>query len=171
MSITVTRIDEDVWGKTRVVLARIQLDNSYPTNGYTSALGFRPEAFGLKLLQDLYVSGIRAAASGVAMVQFDYLNQKLLAFRSGTFTPSGTIGGNVTVVGGGIGEATGINPDTNAGVLSKAAATNRTIPIATYLGAAPTFTGTAQGQGALAEVSNAVDLSAVIVLVRAFGPK
>lgn len=68
------------------------------------------------------------------------------------FTPAGTSGtssvtGNVTVVGGGVGEAIGINPDSNAGVLSKAAATNRTIPIATFLGAAPTagaqtFTGT-----------------------------
>lgn len=69
------------------------------------------------------------------------------------FTPAGTNGtstvtGNVVVVGGGIGEAIGINPDSNAGVLSKAAATNRTIPLATFLGGtqtagAQTFTGTA----------------------------
>lgn len=163
MAITNTKIDEDVWGKLYVRIYNIRLDTSYPTNGYTAALGFSPGAYGLKSFVNILIGGLNAGGSGVVEVRWDYTNNKLMAFRVATFTPAGTIGGNVTVVGGGIGEATGINPDSNAGVLSKAAATNRTIPIATYLGAAPTFTGTAQGQGALAEVSNAVNLSAVTV--------
>lgn len=69
-------------------------------------------------------------------------NGKLAILQSG----AGTVTGNVTVVGGAIGEAIGINPDTNAGVLSKAAATNRTIPIATFLGAAPAVAGVAAGE-------------------------
>lgn len=168
MAVTLTRLDDDVWGKHRIAWVQIAFDTSYPTGGYGASLGLslarifdavvgaRP-----KLLLGAFVLGIDAAGSGVAQLAWDYTNNKLMAFRVATFTPAGTIGGNVTVVGGGIGEATGINPDSNAGVLSKAAATNRTIPIATYLGAAPTLTGTAQGQVALAQVSNAVNLSAV----------
>lgn len=159
MSITVTIVDEDIWGKTRVILADILLDSSYPTNGYTAALGFTPRAFGLKTIADLLVTGINGAGSGIVQIVFDKTNAKLLAFR----TALGTVVGNVTVVGGGIGEAIGINPDTNAGVLSKAAATNRTIPIATFLGAAPTI-----AQGSLAEVTNTTNLSAVTIRCRVF---
>lgn len=118
------------------------------------------------------------SAPGYAF-SWDAANNKVLAYVSAGFTPAGTNGtsavtGNVTVVGGGIGEAIGINPDTNAGTLSKAAATNRTIPIATFLGAAPTaaaqtFTGTAVAAGALVEVANGVSLAAVTVQFRAFG--
>jgi hypothetical protein len=169
MSISKTFRYEDVWGKTPIKIYDVTLDSSYPTNGYTPALGFKPEAFGLKSFLGVKTLSISAAGSGIVAVEYDFLNAKLMAFRVATFTPVGTISGNVTVVGGGIGEAIGINPDTNAGVLSKAAATNRTIPIATLLGAAPTFTGTAQGQVALAEVSNAVNLSAVIVRLLMLG--
>lgn len=99
---------------------------------------------------------------------FDRNTGKFKAYQTASLTPAGTNGtsavtGNVTVVGGGIGEAIGINPDSNAGVLSKAAASNRTIPIATFLGAAPTagaqtFTGTATTAAALGEVANDTDL-------------
>lgn len=69
-------------------------------------------------------------------------NGKLVILAAG----GGSVTGNVTVVGGGIGEAIGINPDTNAGVLSKTAATNRTIPIATFLGAAPAVAAAVDSQ-------------------------
>lgn len=110
---------------------------------------------------------VRTIANGY-LWGFDKSTGKFKVFQTATLTPAGTNGtssvtGNVTVVGGGIGEAIGINPDTNAGVLSKAAATDRTIPIATFLGAAPTagaqtFTGTATTAAALAEVANDVNV-------------
>jgi hypothetical protein len=114
---------------------------------------------------------IPIANAGGYVYEYVRSTGKLKVYRQGGFTPAGTNGtsavtGNVTVVGGGVGEAIGINPDSNAGVLSKAAATNRTIPIATLLGAAPTagaqtFTGTAVAAAALTEVANGVDLSGV----------
>jgi hypothetical protein len=174
MAITRTKIDEDVWGKTVVKWYNLLLDSSYPTGGYKSSLGFNAAAFGLKSILGLQVVGLNALGSGVVAIEFDYTNIALMAFRVATFTPAGSIAvtdGAVTVVGGGIGEAIGINPDTNAGVLSKAAATTRTIPQATFGIAATTaiLTGTAQGQVALAEVSNAVSLSGVTVRVRIEG--
>lgn len=169
MAIAKTKIDEDVWGKTKVITFDIVLDTSYPTGGYGVALAFG-SFFGVgKAILGVNVIALIGAAAGVAFLHFDQVAQKLMAFRVGTFTPAGSVVGNVTVVGGALGEAIGINPDTNAGVLSKAAATNRTIPIATFLGAAPTISGTAQGQVAFAEVSNAVNLSAVGARVQVFG--
>lgn len=176
--ITNTKVDEFVWNKLYIRIYDIILA-VYATNGYTAALGFSPSQYGLKIILGMSQIGEDAAADLIVRVSFDITNTKLLAYRGGTFTPAGTnststVSGNFVVVGGGIGEATGINPDTNAGVLSKAAATNRTIPIATYAGAtwtaaAQTFTGTAQGQQSFAEVSNAVDLSAVKVRCMIFG--
>jgi hypothetical protein len=156
---------EDVWGKLRVRAYDVTLDTSYPAGGYGASLGFSAIAFGFGPTGVIFgVLPIAYDADGpLVVLGFDRVNKKLMAFRAGTVTPGGTISGNVTVVGGAIGEAVGINPDSNAGVLSKAAATNRTIPIATFLGAAPTFTGTATGQGSLAEVTAAVSLAAVTV--------
>lgn len=160
MSLTLTKIDEDIWGKTRIKWYNILLDSSYPTNGYKSSLGFRPAAFGLKIILGFAVIGFNAAGSGIVQVLFDYTNVALMAFR----TAQGTVSGNVIVKGGGIGEAIGINPDTNAGVLSKAAATDRTIPITTFLGGAVII-----AQGSLAEVANTTNLSAVTVRCRIEG--
>jgi len=169
MAVTLTKLYEDVWGKTRIVGVQIAFDTSYPTGGYGAALGLSAQRIGFNSAADIYgafLIGLSGAAAGVALVEWDYSAKKLMAFRVATFTPAGTIAvtdGAVTVVGGGIGEAIGINPDSNAGVLSKAAATTRTIPQVTFGIAATTavLTGTAQGQVALAQVSNAVNLSAV----------
>lgn len=159
----------------KLVTATIAFDSSYPTGGET----IRAIDFGLSAFTSIEARPTGAAAGGAGYV-FDFTiasdgtTANVLVFRSAGFTPAGTNGtsavtGNVTVVGGGIGEATGINPDSNAGVLSKAAATNRTIPIATYLGAAPTagaqtFTGTAVAAGVLVEVANTVSLAAITAL-------
>lgn len=156
-------------GWVRETFYDITLDASYPTGGET----IDPNNVGLNQLFSMEVVG-QGLATGLAATTalqflYDPYTGKLQAFQSGGATPAGTIGGNVTVVGGGIGEATGINPDSNAGVLSKAAATNRTIPIATYLGAAPTFTGTAIAAAALAEVPDTTNLSAIRIRVRCTG--
>ena len=157
--LTNLKVDEFVWNKLYIRIYDITLA-SYVTNGFTAALGFGPKEYALKIILGINQIGCDAAADLIVSVKFDFTNNKLLAYRSA----AATVIGNVTVVGGGIGEATGINPDSNAGVLSKAAATNRTIPIATYLGAAPTI-----AQGGFAEVTNGVDLSAVKVRCMIFG--
>ena len=153
MAISKTFVDEDVWGKFRIKIWDITLDTSYPTGGYGASLGFSAQPLGVGLI--LGVSPIAWDADGpLFLLGYDRVNLKLKAFRSA----AGTVIGNVTVKGGGIGEAIGINPDSNAGVLSKAAATDRTIPIATFLGAAPTV-----AQGSLAQVANGTNLSAITV--------
>lgn len=166
MAISISQIGPapvfEQFGNIKAWIGQIQFDSSYPTGG-ESIPATMWQAFGMLGVLGIHVIGIPDATSGGVVVAWNYATLKLMAFRSGGFTPAGTIGGNVTVVGGGIGEATGINPDSNAGVLSKAAATNRTIPLATYLGAAPTFTGTAVAAAALVEVANTTDLSAVTV--------
>lgn len=161
MAVTITIIDEDVWGKTRTVLATILLDTSYPTNGYTSALGFKPAAFGLKVLSDLWIVGIKAAASGIIQVVFDYSNIKLLAFRSNTAAHSH----DALFIGG----ITATEPVAIDGgdTLGKNAATNRTIAGATSATKGGIVAASA-AQASLVEVSNAINLSTVTVMVRAF---
>lgn len=163
------------WPVPKLVTATIAFDASYPTGGET----IRAVDFGLSAFLSVVARPTGAAAGGAGYIYdftiaSDLKTANVLVYTVAGFTPAGTnasssVTGNVTVVGGGIGEATGINPDTNAGVLSKAAATNRTIPIATYLGAAPTagaqtFTGTAVTAGVLVEVGNGVSLAAITAL-------
>jgi len=155
MALTYTFIDSSVLGNWEAFVFNIKLDTSYPTGGYS----ITPSKVKLKTIIGVEFWGVNAAGSAIIIPYWDYTNVKLMAFQGGG-VPTGTIGGNVTVVGGAIGEAIGINPDSNAGVLSKAAATNRTIPIATFLGAAPTFTGTAANG---AQVANLANLSAVTI--------
>jgi hypothetical protein len=90
--------------------------------------------------------------------EWDYTNKKLIIRQAGAVTPAGTIvvtEGDVTVLGGAAGTALGITADSNAGALTKAAATTRTIPRATFGFAASTaaFTGTATTAAALAELA------------------
>lgn len=95
---------------------------------------------------------------------------KVLAYR--TPAVAGTVAvteGDVTILGGAAGTALGITADSNAGALTKAAASTRTIPRATLGFAATTATLTGTAQAVLAEVTNAVDLSAVTVSFVAFG--
>ena len=152
-------VDEFVWNKLYIRIYDITLA-VYATNGYTAALGFSPIKYRLKTILGIVQIGCDAAADLTVSVKFDITNNKLLAYR----TAAGTLTGNVVVKGGGIGEAIGINPDSNAGVLSKAAATDRTIPITTFLGGAQTI-----AQGGFAEVTNGVDLSAVKARCMIFG--
>lgn len=193
MAVTVTIIDEDVWGKTRVVTASILLDTSYPTGGYTSALGFNAHAFGLKAILDLQVTGINGGGSGIALVVFDYVNVKLLALRVATFTPVGTVAAPTFTGDALAAHRHVLHFQTSAAANTVTAAANalRTAAAAfdvagvanssgeggvvdvsggtpTGTNSAPTFTGTAQGQVALAQVSNAVNLSAVTIIARVF---
>lgn len=166
--LTLVKDGYDVWGgRTKVQVAQYALDSSYPTGGYS----LPATKFGMKAIWNIIVGHCGGSASAGYQFWYDIVNSKFMVFRSAGFTPAGTnaastVTGNAVVIGGGVGEAIGINPDTNAGVLSKAAATNRTIPITTFLGGAltapaQTFTGTAVAAGALVEVANAVSLAAL----------
>lgn len=139
-------------------------DSSYPTGGYayansTGTVSGMTLGIDLKVIMAIIPIGGDTSAQGYTLFQ-NFETQKVMIFQGA----GATVTGNVTVVGGGIGEAIGINPDTNAGVLSKTAATNRTIPIATFLGAAPTTAAAPSAQ-----IGNGVDLSALRFLVRLIG--
>lgn len=128
----------------------------YATGGFVIS----PPRVAMGQIHGVIPIGFDTDAQGY-VIQWNFQTGKLMVFQSAGFTPAGTISGNVVVKGGGIGEAIGINPDSVAGVLSKAAATDRTIPYATFLGGALTIAGTAVAKAALVEVSNGVDLSAL----------
>jgi len=138
---------------------------TYATNGVAVTAG----QVGLGVIDSLIID-----PAGGYVFEWDKTNGKVKAYRSAGFTPAGTIAvtdGAVTVTGGALGAAIGINPDSDAGVLSKAAATNRTIPQATFGIAATTaaLTGTAVAAAALVEVANAVNLASVTFRFRAVG--
>lgn len=122
---------------------------TYATNG----LAVDPKSFGFNTLLAAFVCGGNAASGGYHAI-FDNVNKKLVVYRA----PAATVTGSAVVKGGGGGEAMTLNPDSTAGVLTKAAATDRTIPIATLLGVAP-----AVAAAALGEVANATDLSLITV--------
>lgn len=179
MAVTLTRLQngENVAGLYYNKSYSILLDSSYPTGGYTISA----QQLGYSSLTNIVM--VLFSPIDVTSMAYEfgwiYATGKLVVMQNAGFTPSGTnasssVTGNVTVVGGGIGEATGINPDSNSGVLSKAAATNRIIPIATYLGAAPTagaqtFTGTAVAAGGQIQVANATSLATVTTRMMIWG--
>lgn len=158
MGLTYQHVDggDGSYGQIRYKTWDVTWDSSYVTGGEL----VDKSQVGLSSILGAQCLGVADAASGGILPAYIPSTGKMLAMRSGL----GTVIGNVTVVGGTLGEATGINPDSNAGVLSKAAATNRTIPIATYLGAAPTVAA-----GALAEVGNGISLAAITHRIMFFG--
>lgn len=126
-------------------------------------------------------SGVAAIAKGILSMSivsqangyvwgFDKATGKFKVFQTATVTPAGTNGasnvtGTVVVGGGAAGTALGITTDDNSGTLTKAAATARNIPIATFLGVIPqagaqTFTGAATTAAALSEVANDTNVGA-----------
>ena len=166
MALTFTFVDRNTFGKWHETLYKIALDNSYTTGGYAISA----TKVGLGVILGANCWGVDAAASGVIQLSWDYTNGKLMAFRVATFTPAGTIAAPTINISGGVGGtvAIGISSDADAAALSKTAATSRTGITGVQ---APAFTGTAQGQVALAQVSNAVDLSAVTARIVFLGNK
>lgn len=156
-------------GGLRWKIVDITLDTAYPTGGYslgnnvaglTNVVGGQP------------IGG--NSTSGGYRPHYDAVNNKLMMFRVPGFTPAGLIAvtdGDVTVGGGAAGTALGITADSNAGALTKAAATTRTIPQATFGIAATTaaLTGTAVAATVQVEVSNGVNLSTSIVRMLLYG--
>lgn len=164
------------WPLEKFAKGTVAFDSSYPTGGET----LRAIDFGLSRFSRLAAYPTGAASGGAGYVfdftlSSDYTTASILVFRSPAVTPTGTIAvtdGAITVKGGGIGEAIGINPDSNSGVLAKAAATDRTIPQATFGIAATTatFTGQQVSAAALEQVSNGTNLSTLTAVpVMAWG--
>jgi hypothetical protein len=170
-----------------LVTAEIGFDDSYPTGG---------EEIPATVLGMTKVHYAAIEPSGGYVFKFDYATHKIIAYRTGSVTPSGSVAApvfsgsalgththNLLVKGaasGGIDEALGIEGTDS---LAKDAATDRTIVgadsatkggiVAITAGtpagsiAAPAFTGAATTAAVLAQVSAATDLSA-ITGVRAF---
>lgn len=87
---------------------------------------------------------------------------KVLVYRSGGFTPAGTNSAPTITTDT---NATTTTPVyTNGGALTQVAGATGITGVQ-----APVFTGTAVAATTLAEVSNGVDLSAVVVYMRCFG--
>ncbi len=202
MALTFTFIDRNTAGKWHEVVYNVLLDSSYATGGYAISAS----QVQLGRILGATVLGMNAAGSGIVKVDWDYTNNKLMAFRVATFTP--TITGDLNLAtpafsGTGLTAAGQVltTTDTQTMTLNQCAgmwllaATTTTPPmlivsntavsaaaaVLTVIGAAATDAGAykivqsigpaAQGQVALAQVSNAVSLSAVTVRMRFIGNK
>ena len=108
-------------------------------------------------LGKFHTGGLRLNTSGGYTAEYDATTGKIKAAIGVTGVPS------VLVTGGqGAGAALQILPDTNAGVLGKTTATNRTIPGATF--------GLVAAAGSPAEVADTTDLSSITFTFEAAGP-
>jgi len=162
MSLTLTKLDEDVWGKTRVLTYKIKLDNSYPTNGYKASLGFSASKFGLQTILGVHVIGIDGGASGVVAVVFDYTNVALMAFRSNVAAHSHDLLLKDAAV------ADGATTRVNAGANLLGANTGGDLTVAGG-GANGGVQASVAAGASMVEVSNTTNLSAVTVRVQVFG--
>lgn len=78
MALAISVVDRDVQGSTRVVYADVTFDNSYPTTGEP----LTPDNVGLR--QIVFVGdevAKNAAGTSAVPVRFDYVNNKLQAYR------------------------------------------------------------------------------------------
>lgn len=178
------------FGNKRASSGTITFDSSYATGGES----LTPANIGLGTIERITFNH----GEDGYVFKYDYTNQKVMAYRTATLTPTGTISAptftgsalaahahNILVKGsaaGGIDEPIGVE---GTDTLAKDAATDRTIlgaDSATKGGviaitggtpagtvSAPTFTGAATTAAALAEVGAATNLSAVVVEFMAIG--
>ena len=139
----------DVWGKQRVAVAELVLDNSYPAGGYTLS----PEAFGLKTIRGVLCVGGNAAAARL-IYWWDTANQKFMVhYPTGGATAS---------------PAALADPVPSTPILAHApGATPVTSTAATMPDHAATAGTQAPGQGK--EVLATTDLTTITVSVWVFG--
>jgi hypothetical protein len=162
MAVTITLLADEQnvsLGPVPVSFVTLAPDASYPTGGYGTSLGVSAaNLYCGRGINGIIQMGNNTAGAGY-ILEWNSQTSKIQIFESPAITPAGTLSGNVVITGSGIGQAIGVNPDSNSGVISKASAGNDTIPYATFLGGALTFTGTAGSKAALAEVTNGTNLS------------
>lgn len=200
MALTFTFKDRNNAGKWIYTLYDVLLDNSYATGGYAISPGKVQLGVILGAQVWGFTGASTAATAAVANLIWDSVNAKLMAMRVATVTPAGTISAptftgsalaahsHALWVATGATDATGarVNAASNSFAMNNAAASVAGIPAASGAAggvvditagtpagtvSAPTFTGTAVGQTAFAQVSNAVDLSAITVRMMFFGNK
>jgi len=79
MALTLTnpssQTPHEVWGRNRVVTKAVTFDNSYATGGES----LLPRDLGLAEIHAVYVSEV--AGGTPTVVQYDYVNRKLVALR------------------------------------------------------------------------------------------
>ena len=130
------------WGPIPCSLIVVTPDTSYPSGGYALTAANCYCGRGITGMSQI---GCNTAAVGYIPI-WNTQTGKFMILVPGGSTPAGTLSGNVVVTTGTIAQAIGITPDSNAGVLTTAGST-RTIPYATFLGGALTFTGSAGTSG------------------------
>jgi hypothetical protein len=136
MALTISSLRKDVAGNKRMHSGRITFDNSYPTGGEALA----PGDIGLHVIETMQV----ISAAGYAF-DFDYTNNKVLAYTQGATTGATAAGGT-----------TGTLMLTDAGVEGTARLQSA--------GTSATFKW-----GPLKEVTNTTDLSTVVARFIAVG--
>ena len=166
MAITIAKRRWINLGSVNACIANITLDASYPTNGYTAALGFSPGAFALRSILAVHPVGCNGAASLVVQLIYDYTNIKLLCARSNSAAHTH----NLYLKNADVADSAGARVNAGADLLGANTGASLTV---TGLAAGATTHGGVQGiaaaQAALVEVTNATDLSAVTVRVMVIG--
>lgn len=178
MSLTFTRVPdgEDVWGRTKVTLFDVTLDNSYPlTNGYT----INAQDVGLKFFKSAIVEGSNKTGGsvlpiidlGIGTTGAGSLPLKV-ALR--VFTPTGGATGASSVTAPSFAEgAITIGGTATATPASGATAVTSTSAQPAIPVNLSSVTGTIASGAATAgigkEFANGADLSSIIVRIRFFG--
>lgn len=163
MSITITNLQENVFGDKRITIFDIAL-GAYAADG----ISLTPAMVGMRSFDLVLVS----PAAGYSYT-YNTSTQKIMAFRSPADTSTGlvtaaitTAQGNVSVTGPNTtGAILQLSTDTATGKLSKLEATSRSIPEATFgipiptATIAPLFTGGSVTTAVLSEVTGTPTLS------------
>lgn len=176
MALTFTQITQTPeffqFGNLKGWLGQIQFDSSYPTGGESIPIT-QQQTFGMLGILGIFCIGVPDATGGSIVISWNYATLKLMAFRSGGFTPAGTIAKpTFTVTKGAIlaSSELGLSADaTSATVNNNTIAATLTLLAANSPVGAPAFTGTAVAAAGLVEVANATDLSTVTQRVFVIG--
>jgi hypothetical protein len=164
MTISVTNRKETAFGSKRVVEFDIVL-GAYTGGG--TGVAVSPMEFGMR---NVDIVLIEPGTDGY-IYEYDYTNKSMKVYMAGGVAFSATVsapaitvtGAGTTIIGGSAtGVALRLSDATTSAKLSKAAATNRTIPLATLgvaiasgvLATSPTFAATT-AQSSLAELASA----------------
>jgi hypothetical protein len=173
IKVTLLKDGNDVFGgRNRIQHASIDLDNSYPTGGYVlpATYFFGGQAKAANIWNVIF-GDAGTTGGGAYRYYYDIPNGKLMVYRSAGFTPAGTIAphahdfllkdavqadGATTRVNAATNK---IGMNTGADVTVAGAGANGGVQNTTAV-----FTGTAVAAGALVQVANATDLSAIVGL-------
>lgn len=144
MALAITNQKSSVFGNKRTSTFDVAFDSSYPTGGEALSLG----TLGLSEVDIVLIS----QKSGY-ILEYDYTNNKVLAYRSAGFTPAGSVAAPTITT---ITNAAPVAIGTNAGALTQTTGATGITGVQ-----APAFTGIAVAAAALIEVANTTDLSAL----------